>query len=116
MEIIAFAYVAWNIAVGTLALGERVDAHFARKEYVMSKSLEYGRACLEELETHAGMTVKVREIAERRGIPPAYCQKVLRLLSKGGLAHSCKGEGFEMIWKSSEISDAQIKRALKGKP
>ena len=80
---------------------------------------EYGLRCLLQLahvDEEKGLTVK--EIALREGLSPAYVEKLLRLLGKGGLIHSVRGVkgGYLLSKKPHEISLGAVVRALGNVP
>ena len=76
---------------------------------------EYGLRCLLQLARadHDGV-LTVGEIARREGISSAYAEKLLRLLSKGGLAQSARGThgGYCLSRPLSEITLGNVVRAL----
>lgn len=76
---------------------------------------EYGLRCLLQLaqaEPKRGLPVK--EIALREGLSPAYVEKLLRLLAKGGLIHSVRGShgGYLLSRAPREISLGNVVQAL----
>ncbi len=76
---------------------------------------EYGLRCLMQLarvDEEKGLTVK--EIARKEGISPAYAEKLLRLLSRGGILHSVRGinGGYRLDLVPKEISLGRVVRAL----
>ncbi len=76
---------------------------------------EYGLRCLIQLARQTDETVlTVKEIARREGISPAYAEKLLRLLSKGGLTHSGRGirGGYALARPIGEITRGDVVRAL----
>ena len=76
---------------------------------------EYGLRCLMQLaQTDKEKGLTVREIALREGLSPAYVEKLLRLLGKGGLIHSVRGVkgGYLLNKKPQEISLGSVVRAL----
>lgn len=76
---------------------------------------EYGLRCLLQLAKadHDGV-LTVGEIARREGISSAYAEKLLRLLSKAGLAQSARGThgGYGLSRPLSEMSLGNVVRAL----
>lgn len=80
---------------------------------------EYGLRCLLQLartDGQGGLTV--REIALREGLSPAYAEKLLRLLSQGGLTQSVRGikGGYLLAKKPQEISLGTVVRTLGSVP
>jgi Rrf2 family transcriptional regulator, iron-sulfur cluster assembly transcription factor len=76
---------------------------------------EYGLRCLLQLaqaELSRGLTVK--EVAGREGLSPAYVEKLLRLMAKGGLIHSVRGThgGYLLSRAPTEISLGEVVRTL----
>lgn len=76
---------------------------------------EYGLRCLLKLasvEEEKGLTVK--EISTAEGLSPAYVEKLLRLMSKGGLIHSVRGVkgGYLLSKRPREISLGEVVRSL----
>ena len=76
---------------------------------------EYGLRCLLRLANpdHEGV-LTVKEIARREGISSAYAEKLLRVLSKAGLAQSARGTrgGYTLSRPVSEITLGNVVRAL----
>ncbi len=76
---------------------------------------EYGLRCLLQLaRTGRGELVSVKEIALKEGLSHAYVEKLLRLLSKGGLVHSVRGVkgGYMLNRPPASISVGEVVRAL----
>ncbi len=76
---------------------------------------EYGLRCLLQLaqaDRETGLSVK--EIASKEGLSPAYVEKLLRLMAKGGLIHSVRGVngGYRLDRKPTELSLRDVVRAL----
>ena len=76
---------------------------------------EYGLRCLLQLaqaDPEAGLSVK--EIATKEGLSPAYVEKRLRLMAKGGLIHSVRGVhgGYRLDRKPNELSLRDVVKAL----
>ena len=109
---IVLAFVACNAALGVTGIVSFESNRAVERRYVVSKTLEYGWLCLQELESREGENLEVREIAEKHGIPTAYCQKVLRNLARAGLVYSEKGSGFMMLKSKSQVTPEQLRRAL----
>ena len=75
---------------------------------------EYGLRCLLQLAQADAQGLTVKEIATREGLSPAYVEKLLRLLAKGGLIHSVRGAhgGYLLSRKPQEIRLGEAVRAL----
>ena len=79
---------------------------------------EYGIRCLLQLARHSGETrpVTVREVAAAESLSPAYAEKLLRVLSRAGLAESIRGTrgGYRMARRPEEVTLGEAIRALGG--
>ena len=79
---------------------------------------EYGIRCLLQLARHAGepRPVTVREVAASESLSLAYVEKLLRVLSRGGLAVSIRGTrgGYRMTRSPEQVTLGQAIRALGG--
>ena len=76
---------------------------------------EYGLRCLLQLARMAEHSVvSVKEIAAKEGLSHAYVEKLLRILSRAGLAHSARGikGGYALNRPASAISLGEVVRAL----
>ena len=76
---------------------------------------EYGLRCLLQLaRIPEGQLVSVKEIASREGLSSAYVEKLLRILSRGGLVHSVRGlkGGYMLNRPATAISLGEVVRAL----
>ncbi len=76
---------------------------------------EYGLRCLLQLaRTPREQTVSVKEIAAKEGLSHAYVEKLLRILSRAGLAHSARGikGGYALNRPASAITLGEVVRAL----
>ena len=75
---------------------------------------EYGLRCLLQLARQEEGVLTVKEIARREGISTAYAEKLLRLLSKSGLARSGRGTrgGYSLARSLREITLGEVVRAL----
>ena len=76
---------------------------------------EYGLRCLLQLaRVSEGQLVSVKEIAAREGLSSAYVEKLLRVLSRGGLVHSVRGlkGGYMLNRPATAISLGEVVRAL----
>ena len=85
----------------------------------ISAQEEYGLRCLLRLASHDGGSVMtVREIAELEGLSTAYVEKLLRSLSRGGLARSVRGTkgGYLLGRPADQIKLGDVLRALGGMP
>ena len=80
---------------------------------------EYGLRCLVRLAVHReSAMVTVREIAAHEGLSSAYVEKLLRRLSRGGLARSVRGTkgGYLLARPAEQIKLGEVLRALGGMP
>ncbi len=79
---------------------------------------EYGIRCLLQLARHSGSDkpVTVREIAASESLSPAYAEKLLRVLSRAGLAESSRGTrgGYRMTRPPERVTLGDAVRALGG--
>jgi Rrf2 family protein len=79
---------------------------------------EYGIRCLLQLarRAHESQPVTVREVAAAESLSPAYAEKLLRVLSRGGLAESIRGTrgGYRMTKAPDQVTLGQALRALGG--
>ena len=76
---------------------------------------EYGLRCLLQLaRAPAGQVVSVRDIATREGLSGAYVEKLLRILSRGGLVHSVRGikGGYMLNRAATQVTLGEVVRAL----
>ncbi len=79
---------------------------------------EYGVRCLLQLarRAHENQPVTVREVAASESLSPAYAEKLLRVLSRAGLAESIRGSrgGYRMTRPPEQVTLGQAIRALGG--
>jgi len=79
---------------------------------------EYGIRCLLQLarRAHQSQPVSVREVAASESLSPAYAEKLLRVLSRAGLAESTRGTrgGYRMTKRPQEVTLGEAIRALGG--
>ena len=79
---------------------------------------EYGIRCLLQLARRAGSDkpVTVREVAASESLSPAYAEKLLRVLSRAGLAESIRGSrgGYRMTGAPERVTLGDAVRALGG--
>lgn len=76
---------------------------------------EYGLRCLLQLaRVKRGELMSVKEIAAKEGLSSAYVEKLLRVLSRAGLAHSVRGTkgGYVLNRPASAISLGEVVGAL----
>jgi Rrf2 family protein len=76
---------------------------------------EYGLRCLLQLARAPQDTVvSVKEIAAREGMSQAYVEKLLRILSQGGLVHSVRGVkgGYVLNRPASSVTMGEVIRSL----
>ncbi len=60
----------------------------------------------------------VREVAEREGLSVAYVEKLLLVISRGGIIESVRGPkgGYRLTRPSSQVSIGEVMRVLGGIP
>lgn len=79
---------------------------------------EYGIRCLLQLARRARepQPVTVREVAASESLSPAYAEKLLRVLSRAGLAESIRGTrgGYRISRPPEQVTLGQAIRALGG--
>jgi Rrf2 family iron-sulfur cluster assembly transcriptional regulator len=79
---------------------------------------EYGLRCLLQLARHAThpTPITVRDIADGEGLSAAYAEKLLRLLSRAGLAESVRGVhgGYRLSRPPERVMIGDAFRALGG--
>lgn len=76
---------------------------------------EYGLRCLLQLaRVPREQILSVKEIAAKEGLSHAYVEKLLRILSRAGLAHSARGikGGYALNRPASVITLGEVVRAL----
>ena len=80
---------------------------------------EYGLRCILQLaRQEQGAPMMVRDIAEREGLSIAYVEKLLLIISRGGIIESVRGPkgGYRLTKPCHEISIGQVMRVLGGVP
>ena len=85
----------------------------------ISAQEEYGLRCLLRLAAHASDgVITVPEIAALEGLSAAYVEKLLRALSRAGLARSVRGTkgGYLLGRPADHIKLGEVLRALGGMP
>jgi len=84
---------------------------------IYSATCQYAMRALSRMamEPTAGF-VKVRQLAEAEGLPPAFLARVLGLLVDGGLLRSARGPsgGFALARAAEEITLYEIRRVVDG--
>ncbi len=78
---------------------------------------EYGLRCLLQVARQPdGETISAQAIADREGLSLAYTQKILRILSTGGLIESRRGAlgGFALARSIDELTLGDAMRVLGG--
>jgi Rrf2 family protein len=86
----------------------------------ISARTEYGCIALLELALHedTGQPVRVREIAEKHGIPPQFLVQILSQLRGAGLVVSTRGAagGYRLARDSGDITLGEAIRVMEGAP
>jgi FeS assembly SUF system regulator len=82
----------------------------------VTKLADYGIVIMTHLSGMEGATANARDIAGEVRLPLPVVSKILKLLAKNGLLDSHRGikGGFGLARRPSEITIAQIIRALEG--
>lgn len=78
----------------------------------VTHKVRYGLECLFELAKQSGEYVDAERISARRGVPPAYAQKVLQTLAHAGLLLSQKGHGYKLARPLQDITALEVFNAL----
>jgi len=76
---------------------------------------EFGLRCLlQAARVEPGQFLNIDEVAALEGITPAYAAKLMRLLRKGGLLRSTRGQkgGYTLMKAPSEIFLSEVFEAL----
>jgi Rrf2 family protein len=86
----------------------------------ISARTEYGCIALLELALHddAGQPVRVRQIAEKHGIPPQFLVQILSQLRGAGLVVSTRGAagGYQLARDPGRITLGEAIRVMEGPP
>jgi len=89
-----------------------------KRDMKLTAQEEYGIRCLLQLarRAHESQPVTVREVAASESLSPAYAEKLLRILSRAGLAESTRGTrgGYRMTRPPEQVTLGQAIRALGG--
>ncbi len=81
----------------------------------LSRETRYGIEALLVLSTYPpGELVDAGTIADRAGLPPAYLQKILRQLARGGVVSARRGHGFTLSRGPSAIAMRDVLVAIEG--
>jgi Rrf2 family protein len=83
----------------------------------LSARSEYGLLALIDLAAAAdGHPLPTRDLAESRGIPPAFLEQLLADLRRAGIVRATRGPrgGFTLAREALEISALEIVEALEG--
>lgn len=65
-----------------------------------------------QLSREPGEYQSVDDIADKAGVPQAYCQKVLYRLSRAGLVRSVKGKGFVLNAEPGDVTVSSVALSL----
>lgn len=104
------AFAAAAAKVGTHCLGRLKTMKITALE-------EYGLRCLLQVARQPdGESISAQAIADREGLSLAYTQKILRILSTGGLIESRRGAlgGFALSKSIDELTLGDAMRVLGG--
>ncbi len=77
---------------------------------------EYGLRCALQVARRPGEIVTIPEIAEREGLTTAYVAKLMRVLLKGGVVQSTRGNqgGYRLSKPPAEVTVGTVIHALGG--
>ena len=78
----------------------------------INQKVRYAVVCLHELAKNQGCYLSSDEIAQKRQMPSAYIQKILRRLAANGLVESQKGAGYRLAVPLSQITAFQLVQTL----
>lgn len=83
----------------------------------LSTQEEYGLRCLVQLGREAGASLTIAELARREGISTPNVAKIMRVLRKGGLVNSTRGQagGYTLSRLPGEVSIGEVLAALGGR-
>jgi Rrf2 family protein len=83
----------------------------------LSTQEEYGLRCLVQLGREAGGSLTIAELARREGISTPNVAKIMRVLRKGGLVNSTRGQagGYTLSRAPGEVSIGEVLAALGGR-
>lgn len=83
----------------------------------LSTQEEYGLRCLVQLGREAGGSLTIAELAQREGISTPNVAKIMRVLRKGGLVNSTRGQagGYTLSRAPGEVSIGEVLAALGGR-
>ncbi len=82
----------------------------------MTKQTDYGFVLLSHLASDPGRVVNAPDLAEETRLPLPMVSKILKLLARSELLQSHRGVkgGYSLARRPSEVTAAQILRALEG--
>jgi Rrf2 family protein len=84
----------------------------------ISAKTEYACIAMFELaaQSAAGEPVRIREIAERHGVPPRFLVQILLQLKGAGLVSSVRGAagGYRLVCPPDEVSLGQVMAVIDG--
>jgi Rrf2 family protein len=85
---------------------------------ILSAKVEYAAVAVLELANHygTGEPVRLREIADSHGIPPAFLVQIMLQLKAAGLVESTRGAagGYRLTRDPSQVTLAEVKLVIEG--
>ncbi len=83
----------------------------------LSTQEEYGLRCLVQLGREASGSLTIAELAQREGISTPNVAKIMRVLRRGGLVNSTRGQsgGYTLSRAPGEVSIGEVLATLGGR-
>ena len=83
----------------------------------LSTQEEYGLRCLVQLGRETGGSLTIAELARREGISTPNVAKIMRVLRKGGLVNSTRGQsgGYTLSRPPGDVSIGEVLATLGGR-
>lgn len=78
----------------------------------INQKVRYAVLCLHELSKNPGCFLSSDEIAQKRQMPAAYTQKILRRLAGDGMVESQKGAGYRLAKPLNQITAYHLVHTL----